>query len=189
MSFILKIRNLADLLFRHRKNNNSDLANIISGSVKCRRTNGHFGEDVGLGYPPAEDISPIRRLLVWILSGEEKDASTYKWLSTLIRWTNVLGIPPQKYVSTTWAQNIPHWNELRANSLGISCVWAPPGNRALGRPAASADVGECPHPSLYYSRGQRGPMPPWRQRGNRRTCSSLPALPGHSTHRATITGH
>lgn len=50
-----------------------ELANIISGSIKYRRADGHFSEDVGLGHPPAQDISTVGRLCALILSVDEKD--------------------------------------------------------------------------------------------------------------------
>lgn len=58
---------LVNVSFRNRKNNDSDLANIISGGVKCRWTNCHFSEDIGLSYPPAKDIGTIGGLFALIL--------------------------------------------------------------------------------------------------------------------------
>lgn len=73
MFLIFFLSYFANFVFRNRKKRDSDLANIISGSIKYRRADGHFSEDVGLGHPPAQDISTVGRLCALILSVDEKD--------------------------------------------------------------------------------------------------------------------
>lgn len=50
----------------------SDLVDVISSSTECRGANGHFSEDVGFSYPPAQGISSIGRLFALILFIEKK---------------------------------------------------------------------------------------------------------------------
>lgn len=50
----------------------TDLAHVLSGRTEHRRTNRHFGEDVGLSHPPAKGVRTIRRLFLLILFNEGK---------------------------------------------------------------------------------------------------------------------
>lgn len=64
------LQRLNQLSFRNRAM--ADLADVVSGSVEHGRTDGHFGEDVGLGHPPAEDVGAVGRLSVRVLVMEKR---------------------------------------------------------------------------------------------------------------------
>lgn len=49
----------------------SELADVISGSREYRGANGHLREDIGLSYPPAQDVSSVGRFFAVVFSSTD----------------------------------------------------------------------------------------------------------------------
>lgn len=103
-----------------RGRTSSDLGDVLSGGIQCRGTQGHLGEDVGRGDPPAKDISTVRRLfaLILFIEGKTRTNINMAFISVPSRWTNLPGIPPHTGLSTGERRDL-HWNERRATLSGV----------------------------------------------------------------------
>lgn len=72
-----------------------DLGDVLPGGVQRGGAQRHLREDVGLGDPPAKDISAVRRLFALILSVEGTACSNINmaFISAPNRCTNLPAIP------------------------------------------------------------------------------------------------